>query len=130
MQASSFILKRGMLFWLVALMASLLVSCSQPVPGQALADKAQTEVASGDLDGAIKDYSQAISQSPNDATFYQARGYAQLLKNQLDLALDDFNRAIALDPNYDMAYNNRGYVYNIQNQLDKSLVDYNKAIAL
>jgi len=123
-------LHRTILFCAIVLTGALLISCSQSVPGQDLADKAQGEMESGNLDQAIKDYSQAISQSPENAAFYQGRGYAYLSKNQLDLALDDFNRAIGLDPKYAMAYNNRSYVYKLQNDPSKALADFQKVLQL
>jgi tetratricopeptide (TPR) repeat protein len=123
-------LHRYILIYAITLIGIFLASCSPNLPGQDLADQAQGEMESGNLDQDIQEYSQAVAQSPENAAFYQRRGYAYLSKNLLDLALDDFNRVIALDPKYAMAYNNRSYVYKLQNDPSKALADFQKILQL
>jgi tetratricopeptide (TPR) repeat protein len=86
-----------------------------------------------DYQGALADYSKAISLDPNYTNAYVNRGFLQNDKlNDIQGALADFNKAIALDPNYaSYAYAGRGFLkYDKLNDTPGALADFNKTIAL
>ena len=85
---------------------------------------------SGDYQGAIADYNQAIQIKPDDATAYYNRGIAKKNLGDYQGAIGDYNQAIKIQPDYSYAYNNRGsYAYNNRGSAKYELGDYQGAIA-
>ena len=87
-------------------------------------------VDKGDLDGAIKDYNEAIRLKPDDANVYNNRGVARKAKGDLDGAIKDYNEAIRIKPDYADPYSNRGNVRYAKGDLDGAIKDYNEAIRI
>jgi len=56
-----------------------------------------SRAASGDLKGAIADYSERIDFVPRDASAYAKRGLARLMLHQEREAKKDFNTCLKLD---------------------------------
>jgi len=54
--------------------------------------------ASGDLKGAIADYSERIDFKPRDTSAYEKRGLARLMLHQEKEAKKDFDMCLRLDP--------------------------------
>src|SRR5436190_3132327 len=71
-----------------------------------------------DLNGAIEDYTFAISFDPQFALAWNNRGVVRYLKGELDHAIADCTKAIELKPDYAEAWNNRGNA-----RLDKGRLD-------
>ena len=65
---------------------------------------------SGDLQGAIADFSKAIQVNPQHARAYYNRAHAKELNNDLNGAIADYNKAVEIDPQYALAYHNRGII--------------------
>lgn len=86
--------------------------------------------SSGDFDGAIADYTEAISLSPNYVKALAARGRAWNEKNDPDSALADLNDAINLKPEDVVALVNRGYTWILRGEWDRAIEDCNKALSL
>jgi len=63
---------------------------------------------SGDNQGAIEDYTQAIRLDPNYAHAYNNRGLARYNLGDNQGAIEDYTQGINIDPNDADAYNNRG----------------------
>jgi Flp pilus assembly protein TadD len=84
----------------------------------------------GDLDRAIKDYSQAIKLAPDDPDGYNNRGLALLDKRKFDEAIVDFTKIISLRPQEAKYYFNRGLAYLEKGVFDSALPDFNQAISL
>jgi tetratricopeptide (TPR) repeat protein len=63
---------------------------------------------SGDLGGAIADFTRALEVDPNRADAYIQRGKLHLKQRMFDRAVGDFTRAIELAPNDPTAYVERG----------------------
>ncbi len=97
-----------------------------------------TKYNSGDKQGALADYNQAIQLNYNYALAYVNRGVVkstlgdspQERLRQRQGAIADFDRAISLDRNYAQAYNDRGAVkYELGNKRG-AIDDYNRAISI
>jgi tetratricopeptide (TPR) repeat protein len=92
----------------------------------------------GDLQGAISDYTRAISLQersanaldPNRAETYYHRGNAQVALGNRQGGIADFNRAIAIDPNLAPAYYRRGLVKSKLGDNKGEIEDLNRAITL
>jgi tetratricopeptide (TPR) repeat protein len=64
----------------------------------------------GDLEGAVQDYTQALSLAPADAEILFNRGNAHAAAGNLQAAIADFTTATTIRPGYAQAYYNRGAV--------------------
>jgi len=62
----------------------------------------------GDKEGAITDYTQAISLKPNHAGAYYNRGHAKADLGGKEGEITDYTQAINLKPDFALAYYNRG----------------------
>jgi len=84
----------------------------------------------GNLDQAIRYYSQAIALKPKTAQLYFVRGRAYKQHGDLDKAIADLTRAIELKADYPEAYNNRGVAYIGKKLEQKARADFEKACGL
>ena len=84
------------------------------------------------LNSAIKSYSRAIEENPNNmaAYFQRAKIYNHHF-HDYQKAIDDYNKILEIDPNYDYSvYKSRGLAYKSLKEYDKALADYDKALTL
>ena len=83
---------------------------------------------SGDKQGAIADYNQAIKIKPDYAYAYNNRGSAKDDLGDYQGAIADYNQAINIKPDYADAYNNRGIAKKNLGDKQGAIADYNQAI--
>ena len=86
-------------------------------------DKAQ----SGNLRGAIADWTKAIEIDPRYALAYYNRGVSKYNLKDYRGAISDYTKAIEYNPNYAYAYANRGIVLEIVGDLTGACADWRKA---
>jgi tetratricopeptide (TPR) repeat protein len=108
---------------------------SAPQDSWALAGRAGTKAATGDIQGAIDDYTKAISLDPkNDKRaneyFYVSRAELEEKKGDTIGANSDFDEAIALDPTKPDSFWKCGQARTKQGDLARAIDDLNKAISL
>ena len=89
-------------------------------------DKAE----SGNLKGAIADWTKAIEMYPRYGIAYFNRGIAKHELGDLRGAIADYTKAIEYDPNYASAYNNRGTAKERLKDHQGAISDYTKAIEI
>jgi hypothetical protein len=82
----------------------------------------------GDMDGAIDDYSKAIGLDSRKAEAYNNRGMILAMRSNFEEAEMDFSKALSIFPDYATAFNNRGNVRRSLGNLSGALDDYSKAI--
>ena len=81
--------------------------------------------------GAIDDYTQAISLNPeNDYSNYLFRGFARKSLNDYQGAIDDYTKAISLQPDYDSVYLFRASARESQEDYQGAIKDCQKAVDL
>jgi tetratricopeptide (TPR) repeat protein len=120
---------------LMALLTTPARSAAQPTEGERLGagillvSGYQREKA-GDLDAALKDFSDAIRAYPQFDRAYLARGGVWLKKGEPDKALADLNTAIDLNPGADLAFTERGKVWAAKKDDARAVADFNEAIRL
>ena len=121
---------------LIVALGSLLIACSSgqdpqlgatPQAQPALA--AMQKLRTGDLKGAVKDYTAAIAQEPQSAENYVNRGIAYNELGQNQLAIADYTKALDLAPNQTLAYYNRANAYSQLKQYQNAIADYTKIIS-
>lgn len=76
---------------------------------------------SGDFDGSIAKFNEAIAQAPNCHDCYYNIGFAHSQKKEWDKAEAAYKRATELKPDYAEAWNGLANVYNTQKKLDLAL---------
>jgi len=92
--------------------------------------KAFEKIKNKDYEGAIHDFTEAISLDPKLASAYHNRGFVEGHLGQYANAIADFKQAIALDPNNKAGYYNRGIIEDKLGHYADEIADYNQAIAL
>jgi tetratricopeptide (TPR) repeat protein len=99
----------------------------QPRTAADFYDLGVTLQGTGDLPGAIKNFTKAIELDPN-ADNYFARGLAYSDLGDQQKAIVDYNAAIRLDREFAAAYYNRGMSYMALQQLQAAVTDFSQAI--
>jgi tetratricopeptide (TPR) repeat protein/uncharacterized RDD family membrane protein YckC len=84
----------------------------------------------GDVQQAIKDFSEAIKYAPNQPAGYANRAQAYGKANELDLAIADADRAISLAADNAQLYGLRSSFFRAKGDLDKAIADVEQAIKL
>ena len=87
-------------------------------------------VDKGDVDGAIRTFSNAIDIDPHYVSAYILRGEKYRRKRNLVEALHDFNKAIELDNKNPHAFYNRGLIHTLLDDHVRAEKDYDAAIGL
>jgi tetratricopeptide (TPR) repeat protein len=118
---------RRLILLLVCLSLPLIVWA---VSSPDIVSQALTKKAHGDFQGALDDFTIAISQNPKNVAAYLGRASIYSLEGNYASAIADDNKAIALDPKNAAAYSNRGNARTYQGDLSGAIADFNKAIAL
>jgi tetratricopeptide (TPR) repeat protein len=85
---------------------------------------------SGDYQGAIADYNQAIKIKPDYAAAYNNRGNPKSNLGDYQGAIADYNQAIQIKPDYATAYYNRGLFKSNLGDKQGAIADYNQAIKI
>jgi tetratricopeptide (TPR) repeat protein len=103
---------------------------STPDDPRTLATRGDDHAASGDLDEAIADYTQAIALDPRYAYAYSRRASAWVRKLEHGKAIDDYSVAIALEPRNPFHFLSRGQVWARQGSHVPAIADFDEAIRL
>ncbi|QND72212.1 tetratricopeptide repeat protein [Tardiphaga robiniae] len=89
-----------------------------------------TRGSSGDMEGAIADFSTAIRLDPKYALAMTFRGNVYLARKEFGKALADYDAALRLSPNQDMAYAGRAEIKLQRGDNDGAIADYTKSLEL
>lgn len=85
---------------------------------------------SGDVDGAIADYDEAILLNPQYDEAYNNRGNVRRVIGDIEGAIADYSEAIRLAPKSAELYFNRSIARTLVNDLDGALADRNMGMSL
>ncbi|MCI0712942.1 MAG: tetratricopeptide repeat protein [Chloroflexi bacterium] len=96
--------------------------------GEAYMQRGIAELALGETDSAIRDFTQAIQQDETLAEAYYRRGLAHRDLSNNEDAIADFTRAIELDTTFGAAYYYRGEIYLNQSDYETAIADFDLAI--
>lgn len=92
------------------------------------AERGALRLKTGNLKGALTDYSEAIKLDPNNPDYWLNRGIAKEKGNDLNGALADYKQTITLKSNYEKGWMNHGNVLVKLNRLNEAIDDYSVAI--
>ncbi len=95
-----------------------------------ISEKADILGNSGDIDGAIAEWTNYIEKNPDDGGGYYRRGFFEDNDNRIDAALEDYDMSIMLAPDYAYAYLGRGDMLMRKGKTDEAKVAYRKVIEL
>lgn len=95
-----------------------------------ISSKADILGESGDVDGAIAEWTRYIDKSPDFFGGYYRRGFFKDLSQQTDTAIEDYDMSIMLNPNYAYAYLGKGDMLLRKGQTDDAMEAYRKVIEL
>jgi tetratricopeptide (TPR) repeat protein len=93
-------------------------------------DEGMRLVMTNKPDEAIKAFSKAIADDPNNFKAYAQRAILNAKKLQIDKAIADFSRAIEIKPDDAKAYAGRGITYSRTGQHKKAIADLTRALEL
>lgn len=93
-------------------------------------DRAWSREKLNDIEGAIGDYSSALSVRPDELRALKRRGILLYRQGRYEEALRDLDRASLLEPGDENNVFERGNVYRKLGQLDKAEADYTEAIRI
>ena len=94
-------------------------------------EKAYHNFDQGDIEGAFKNFNEAIRSQPNNADIYNERAYFR--KNKLgdkEGAIADYTQAIHINPDNALFYFCRSQTYLEMGEKQKSIEDYNTAMGI
>lgn len=83
-----------------------------------------------DLDTAIKEFSQAVKESPAYVDAYHSLGEAYFEKGMYDAAIASYNKLIKLEPNRIDTLYHIGNAYFQKGQFDQAVIHYQRVIKL
>jgi tetratricopeptide (TPR) repeat protein len=107
-------------------------SATKPVNAKvaALVASGNEAALKGDLDRAVRDFSEAIRIDPKYADSYSERGQALFRLGETERAIADYSAALAHDPQHGAALRSRGMAHLYLGKNDLALADLSKAIEL
>jgi lipoprotein NlpI len=86
--------------------------------------------SNNDLDGALSDFTQALTLDPKNTDAFFHRGLVEESRGNLDNALADYNQVLDLNPKQTDAFSHRAYIKQAKGDLDGALADYTQALNL
>jgi tetratricopeptide (TPR) repeat protein len=79
-------------------------------------------------DDAQKAHDIAVALAPNNALFWNNRGFSALAKQDVARAIESFEKSLAIDPTSVTTLNNLGFAYCRANRFDDGLRIFRKAV--
>lgn len=95
-----------------------------------ISSKADILGESGDVDGAIVEWTRYIDKSPDFFGGYYRRGFFKDLSQQTDAAIEDYDMSIMLNPDYAYAYLGKGDMLLRKGQTEGAMEAYRRVIEL
>ncbi|QUI24645.1 tetratricopeptide repeat protein [Vallitalea pronyensis] len=115
---------------LLILLILISTGCGSKSPAVAINEEGYKLYISGDYQGALEKYNEAITADSSYSTAYANRGMIHFYLGKYEEALADMNKAIEVNPKDPVAYSNRGYFQLAMGQVNEALKNLDEAIAL
>lgn len=114
----------------IILTVCLIAGCGKKSPAYDLNKEGYQRYTSGDYEGALAKYNEAIEADKNYGTVYANRGMLYFYMGDIDKALADINQAIEENKEDPVAYSNRGYIKLATGKNQEAVDDLEKAVGL
>lgn len=85
-------------------------------------------LTSGDFQGAVDAYTEAIGHDPTDKVFYSNRSAAHASMKNFEKALEDGKKCVELDPSFSKGYGRAGAALHGMGQYEEAVAMYNKGL--
>lgn len=121
---------KAVVLFLALLYVSVMASSAGALSGETTYESAMRALNEGNLQGAIKLFTQVLAANPRDHRALNDRGIAYKRIGDLDRSLDDFSQAVRIKPDFPHAYNNRGLVHLERGNFEAALRDFEEALRL
>ncbi len=102
----------------------------EPLNPRPLGHRGHSRFFSGNIDGAISDYSKAIELCPRLASAYESRGYLHGKKGDNRSAINDFTTAIRIKPGYAPFHEQRSSRHYEMGNYEAAIEDCNAMITI
>lgn len=102
----------------------------QPDEVELIQVKADILGDSGDVDGAIAEWSRYIGKAPDYFGGYYRRGFFEENSGRRDEAMADYDMAIMLNPDYAYAYLGKGDLHTLRGETEEALKAYRKVVEI
>ncbi len=99
-----------------------------PTNASAYNARGMYKFSSGDINGALEDYTKAISLYPKFFDFWYNRGVVREHLQDHNNAINDYLKAISLDSTQGYVYYNLGNIYADQNEYQRAIAFYSKSL--
>ncbi len=103
---------------------------AEKVPGDYSVKKGNYRLEDGQLDEAIKEFSEALQKNPDHAMAHLGLALTYMQMGDYDASMNKFNTVIKLNPDIAAAIADRGILYDRLGQHEKALADYRKALEM
>jgi tetratricopeptide (TPR) repeat protein len=100
---------------------------SNPLP-YSYAERGSLRMKTGNLSGALADYSEAIRLDPTEVDYWLNRGIVKEQSNDVKGAITDYKKVLELKPDYERGWLNHGNASLKLNRLPDAIEDYTVAI--
>ena len=91
---------------------------------------ANTLARRGDLEGAIRQYREALRAHPDFVDARYGLGNALAMRGDLDAAAQEYRQVLEVQPNFVQAHNNLGRVLAAQGRLDEAIDHFREALKI
>lgn len=99
------------------------------VQANLLKDEGNAAFQAGEIDKAIKLFSDAIAIDPDNAVYYSNRSAAYMKVDSISKALRDAEKCVELDPSWAKGYNRLGVAQQSLKRFDAALDTFKKGIS-
>jgi tetratricopeptide (TPR) repeat protein len=103
---------------------------AEKVPGDYSVKKGNYRLEDGQLDEALKDFSEALQENPDHAMAHLGLALTYMKMEEYDASMKELNTVIELKPDIAAAYADRGILYDRLGHHEKALADYRKALEM
>ena len=99
-----------------------------PNNGEASYQRGRAYADLGQNANALADLAAAVQARPEEAAWWNTKGFFLLTRGSTEAALADLNRAIELQMDFAEAWNNRGMVHMARKDAEQAIVDFTTAL--
>jgi tetratricopeptide (TPR) repeat protein len=106
----------------------IMASMTAYAQGEKILEKGYEKYLDDDFQGAIMDFTKALSFNDQNAEAYYLRGVCKSSLGQKKEAMEDLDKATTLQNDYPEAYYEKGYIYLIDKNAELAIKEFDEVI--